>query len=271
MSGEGQRTASLVDSHCHLDLIEAQGEDLERVLAAARAAGVEHMLCAAVDLLSLPALADYARRYPGVFISAGVHPNERLHTEPQAEAIAARAVEARAVAIGETGLDYYRSTGELEWQRKRFRRHIAAARQARLPLIIHSREAREDTLAILEEEGAAEVGGVMHCFVEDWASARRAMDLGFYISFSGIVTFRNARPLKTVAARVPLERLLLETDSPYLTPEPYRGKPNQPGYVRYVAEHIAELRGTAFEAIAEATTHNFFALFTGATPTPGTS
>jgi TatD DNase family protein len=165
------------------------------------------------------------------------------------------------VAIGETGLDYFRSEGDLEWQRERFRTHIAAAKSCAKPLIIHTREARADTLRVMEEEDAGAAGGVMHCFAEDWETARRAMDLGFYISFSGIVTFKNAQELKDVARRVPLERMLVETDSPYLAPVPHRGKPNEPAYVRFVAEHIAELRGTTFEAIAEATSENYYRLF----------
>jgi TatD DNase family protein len=170
------------------------------------------------------------------------------------------------VAIGETGLDYYRLTGDLEWQRERFRTHIRAARRAGKPLIIHTRSAAEDTLAILEEEGAGEIGGVFHCFTESMATAERALALGFYISFSGIVTFKNAAALKEVAAVVPLDRLLVETDAPYLAPVPHRGKLNQPAYVRHVAEEVARLRGVSFEAIAEATTRNFFALFRTAQP-----
>lgn len=256
--------AELVDSHCHLNLMEAQGEDLEAVLASAREAGVRHMLCAGIDLESHPILLGYAERYRGVFASVGVHPNHREDPEPTEEELAGLAADPRIVAVGETGLDYYRSTGELEWQRARFRRHNAAAKRVRKPLIIHSREARDDTLRILEEEGADAVGGVMHCFVEDWDAACRAMDLGFYISFSGIVTFKNAQDLKDVARRVPLERLLVETDAPYLAPVPYRGKPNQPAYVRYVAEHIAELSDRSPQSVAEATTRNFFTLFPAA-------
>jgi len=252
----------LVDSHCHLDLLQSkgEGEPLRLVLEEARAQGVSAMLSVAVNPASWTAAREYAQRYSGVFASAGVHPNEP-GPEPDIEELARAAAEPNIVAVGETGLDYYRCTGELEWQRERFRRHIAVARDARKPLIIHSREAKEDTLRILREEAAAEVGGVMHCFVEDWDAARRAMDLGFYVSFSGIVTFRNAGSLKEVAMRVPLDRLLVETDSPYLAPVPHRGRINRPAYVRHVAAHIAELRGAPLERIAEATTRNFYALF----------
>jgi len=194
----------------------------------------------------------------------GLHPNSQVEKEPLVDALAELANSTDVVAIGETGLDYYRSEGELEWQRQRFRTHIRAAKKVKKPLIIHSREARTDVIKILEEEGADNVGGVMHCFVDDWETAESAMKLGFYISFSGIVTFKNAKEVQEVAKKVPLERLLIETDSPYLTPVPYRGKPNQPGYVRYVAEFLAELRNEEYAAIAEQTTANFFQLFKAA-------
>jgi TatD DNase family protein len=170
----------------------------------------------------------------------------------------------RVVAVGETGLDYFRTEGDVEWQRERFRRHIRAAREVNKPLIVHTRAARDDTLKIMAEEGAAEAGGVLHCFTEDWEMARAAMDMNFYISFSGIVTFKNARELQDVARRLPMERMLVETDSPYLAPVPKRGKTNQPAYVRYVAEFIAELRGDSFESLAAETTRNFYTLFSGA-------
>jgi TatD DNase family protein len=191
----------------------------------------------------------------------GVHPNSRDGEEPGADCLAALAQDPRIVAIGETGLDYYRSQGDLKWQRERFRAHIRAARAARKPLIIHSREARGDVLRILEEERAADVGGVMHCFVDDWGTARRAMDLNFMISFSGIVTFRSAAELQDVARKVPLDRMLIETDAPYLAPVPHRGKENQPAWVLHVAEQIAALRGMTADTVATATTGNFFRLF----------
>jgi TatD DNase family protein len=254
---------SLVDSHCHLDRLDFTklGGDLDQALATARAHGVEHLLCVCIDMDNFPAVAELALRYPQIYASAGVHPNERDTRDPEAAELAALARQDKVVAVGETGLDYFHGRGDLEWQRQRFRRHIRAARDCGRPLIIHTRDAREDTLRIMAEEGAGEVGGVMHCFTEDWAMAERALEMGFYISFSGIVTFRNAEPLREVARRVPLPRLLVETDAPYLTPVPYRGKSNQPAYVRYVAEQIAVLRGMPLEEIARATTENFFRLF----------
>jgi len=194
-------------------------------------------------------------------VSVGVHPNEQDATEPEPDVLAELARHPKNVAIGETGLDYFHGKGDLEWQRERFRRHVAAARLAKKPLIIHSRDARADTLAILREEGAVDVGGVMHCFTEDWDTAAAAMDLGFYISFSGIVTFRNAADLREVARRVPDDRLLIETDSPYLAPVPHRGRPNEPRYVAHVAAQLAELRGADADAIADLTRDNFARLF----------
>ena len=257
---------SLIDSHCHLDRLDLAklDADLDAVLAAARRHDVTHMLCVCIDMDNFPAVQALAQRYPQVFASVGVHPNEKDTRDPEVQELVALAQAAKVVAIGETGLDYFHGEGDLEWQRQRFRRHIRAARECGKPLIIHTRDAREDTINIMREEGAAEAGGVMHCFTEDWTMAEQAMELGFYISFSGIVTFRNAEPLREVARRVPLERMLVETDAPYLTPVPYRGKSNQPAYVRYVAEHIAEVRGEPLETIAAATTDNFFKLFQAA-------
>lgn len=227
------------------------------------------MLCVSVALSSFPLVRTYACDCAGVFASVGVHPNENTEPEPQPEELIALSQDPKVIAIGETGLDYFRSGGELKWQRERFRRHIAAAKATDKPLIVHCREAAKDTIQILTEEGADEVGGVMHCFVEDWETAKQAMDLNFYVSFSGIVTFKNALAVKEVATKLPLDRMLVETDSPYLAPVPYRGKVNQPAYVRFVAEHIAELRGTTLAAIAEATTENFFTLFKDASPVSG--
>ncbi len=253
----------LVDSHCHLDRLDLARHhgDLGQALQYAQAEGVEHMLCVAIDMESYPAMLALARNYPQVSASVGVHPNERGGQVPDAGGLVALATDPKVVAIGETGLDYYRSEGDVGWQRERFRSHIQAAREAKLPLIVHSRAARDDTVQILREEQACEVGGVMHCFTEDWDMARAALDLGFYISFSGIVTFKNARELQDVAQRVPLDRMLVETDSPYLAPIPHRGKPNEPAYVRHVAELIAQLRGISYEAFASATTENFYQLF----------
>ncbi len=253
----------LIDSHCHLDLLEAgccEG-GLPGVLDAARALGVGHMLCVAVSLETYPAMRALIDPLPAVSVSVGVHPTGRGGPEPDVERLVDLARDPRVIALGETGLDYYRSSGDLEWQRERFRTHIRAAHRVKKPVIVHSRAARADTLRVLAEEDAGTVGGVMHCFAEDWDTARRALDLGLYLSFSGIVTFKSATELKEVARRVPLERMLVETDSPYLAPVPYRGKPNQPGYVHYVAAHIAELRGLPLETLAERTTENFHRLF----------
>ena len=257
---------SIVDSHCHLDRLDLAklGEDMDAVLATARQLGVTHMLCVCIDMGNFPDVAALAARYPQVYASVGVHPNEQDTRDPRVGELVELAQVPKVVAIGETGLDYFHGQGDLEWQRERFRRHIRAARESGKPLIIHSRDAREDTIRIMREEGAAEIGGVMHCFTEDWTMAQQALDLNFYISFSGIVTFRNAEQVQDVARRVPLERMLVETDSPYLTPVPYRGKSNQPAYVRYVAEYIAELRGESLESIARVTRDNFFDLFSGA-------
>jgi TatD DNase family protein len=253
----------LVDSHCHLDRLDLTPYDgkLEGALENAREHGVGHMLCVCIDLEHLEDVLTPARQYDFVTASVGVHPNEHEGEEPDCDRLVALAQDEQIVAIGETGLDYFRSEGDLEWQRERFRQHIAAAKQTKKPLIIHMRDATADTLRVLEEENAAEVGGVMHCFVEDWNTAKAAMDMNFHISFSGIVTFNSAKELKEVAKKMPLDRMLVETDAPYLAPVPFRGKSNQPAYVRYVAEHIAELRNTDVESIAEATTDNFFKLF----------
>ncbi|BAU48423.1 DNAase [Sulfurifustis variabilis] len=250
----------LVDSHCHLDF-DPLGADVPSVLARARENGVGHMICVSVTLERLPGIIDIARAHPRVYASVGVHPNEREGRDPTVEELIGLAEDPRVVAIGETGLDYYRSEGDLAWQHERFRRHIRAARASRKPLIIHTREAADDTLRIMAEEGAGEIGGVMHCFTESREVARRALDLGFYISFSGIVTFRNAETLRAVAREVPADRLLVETDAPYLAPVPYRGKTNEPAYVRHVAECLADVRGTDLDEFARQTTRNFFALF----------
>jgi TatD DNase family protein len=249
----------LVDSHCHIPLMDPP--DAEAVLAAARENGVGYLLCVSVELESFPELRDLARAHAEISASVGLHPNHEAGHEPTVEQLVTLADDPDIVALGETGLDYYRSQGDLDWQRDRFRTHIQAAKQAGKPLIIHSREAPDDTIRILREEGADQVGGVMHCFVDDWQTAQAAMDLGFYISFSGIVTFKNAREVQAVARQVPLDRLLVETDSPYLAPVPHRGRPNQPAYVQHVAECLAELRNEPFDQLAQATTENFFRLF----------
>jgi TatD DNase family protein len=257
----------LVDSHCHLNY-KPLHENLDTVLQNAKNNGVTCMLCVSVSLESFPEVLAIAERHAHIYASVGVHPNERDVQDPSVEELVALADHPRVVAIGETGLDYFRSEAggddDLEWQRERFRRHIRAARQARKPLIIHTREAADDTLRLMREEGADQAGGVMHCFTESWDVARQALDLGFYISLSGIVTFRNADALRDVAKKVPAERLLIETDSPYLAPVPQRGKPNEPAFVRHVAECVAGLRSAAVDDIAVLTAENFFRLFNSA-------
>lgn len=225
---------------------------------------VSHALCISVELEKFPEVLALAEAYPNVYASVGVHPDHEDCTEPTVAELVALADHPKVVAIGETGLDYFRLTGDLEWQRERFRTHIRAARATRKPLVIHTRSAAEDTLRIMREERAGEAGGVMHCFTESLAVAEAAIEQGFYISFSGIVTFKNATTLREVASVIPLERMLIETDSPYLAPVPYRGRTNQPGFVRYVAEEIARVRGITVEAVGEATTQNFFRLFAAA-------
>ncbi len=251
-------TLKLVDSHCHIPMIQAEAG---AVIDAAQRNGVVHMLCVSVDLESAPALLDLARAFDCISTSVGVHPNARDGEDPDVERLSALAAHRDVIAIGETGLDYFRSQGDLTWQQERFRRHIRAARAVNKPLIIHSRDARQDVIRILTEENASEVGGIMHCFVDDWDTARQAMDLNFMISFSGIVTFKNAQDLQDTAKKVPLDRMLVETDAPYLAPMPHRGKENQPAYVRHVAEQLATLRAIPVEDVATATTDNFFRLF----------
>ncbi len=258
----------LVDSHCHLDRVNLKpyGGSLASLMEATAAAGVDHMLCVSIDLEHYPKMRGLVQPYPQVSVSVGVHPNERHRRDPAPEELVRLAEDPRNVAIGETGLDYYRSDGDLGWQQQRFRNHIAAARACNKPLIVHTRDAREDTIAILREEAARDVGGVLHCFTESWEMARQALDMGFYISFSGIVTFGNADDLREVAARVPLDRMLIETDCPYLTPVPHRGRPNEPKFVSHVADCIAEVRGMTADEVAASTRDNFFRLFKDAVP-----
>ncbi|MDR9436967.1 MAG: TatD family hydrolase [Thiohalophilus sp.] len=253
----------LVDSHCHLDRLDLEPfyGKLEGALQNAREHGVEHMLCVCINMENRTDVLDVARQHDFISASVGVHPNEDEGHEPEVDELVQLAADENIVAIGETGLDYFRSEGDLQWQRDRFRRHIAAAKQSDKPLIIHMRDATDDTLRLLKEERADEIGGVMHCFVEDWETAKKALDLNFYISFSGIVTFKNAKALQEVAKNVPTDRYLVETDSPYLAPVPYRGKSNQPAWTRHVAEFIAGLRETSVENVAEQTTNNYFELF----------
>lgn len=253
----------LVDSHCHIDcLTEAFDESIDQLMANAVKAGVHHFLCVCITLDDYPKMLEIAKQYDNVKVSVGIHPNTTDVEEPTAEQLVELAnAEPLVVAIGETGLDYYRTDQKTEWQQTRFRRHIQAAKAVQLPIIVHSRHAREDTITILSEEKASDVGGVMHCFTEDWNMAKQALDLGMYISFSGIVTFKNAAEVQEVARKVPLDRMLIETDCPYLAPVPFRGKPNQPAYVKHVAEYIAELRSMPYQDIAKMTTDNYFNCF----------
>lgn len=250
----------LVDSHCHLNFPELAAQ-----LPAIRQAMVDnqvgHALCISVTLPDFPQVLALAEDYPNFYASVGVHPDYKDIEEPSLEGLVTLANHPKIIAIGETGLDYFRLTGDLEWQRERFRTHIRAAIACNKPLVIHTRNAAEDTIRIMREENAQRIGGVMHCFTESLDVAQQAIELGFYISFSGIVTFKNAISIKEVAKHVPLNRMLIETDSPYLAPMPYRGKTNQPSYVKHVAEEIARLRGITFDEVATATTTNFFNLF----------
>lgn len=255
----------LVDSHCHLNFPELV-QNMDQVLDSMHSHDVGHALCVSVTLDKFPEVLAIAEQYPNIYASVGVHPDYEDIQEPTVEELVRLADHPRVVAIGETGLDYFRLTGDLEWQRKRFRTHIRASKATGKPLIIHTRNAPEDTLRLMREEGAHEVGGVMHCFTESWEVAQAAIEMGFYISFSGIVTFKNAQALKEVAQRVPLNRMLVETDSPYLAPIPFRGKTNQPAYVRHVAEEIARLRDIPLQQVVDATTANFFQLFKHAQP-----
>ena len=250
----------LVDSHCHLDFPDLAGR-VDEALALMRENGVTHALCVSVTLQEFPQVRALAERYPNLYASVGVHPDYDNVPQVTEQELVKLANHSRVIAIGETGLDHYRIKGGAEWQRERFRTHIRAARSSGKPLIVHMRDAAEDTLRIMREEGAPEVGGVMHCFTGTWDVAQAAIDLGFWISFSGIVTFKNAAALRDVARKVPLERMLIETDSPFLAPVPYRGKTNEPGLVRYVAEEISRLRGISLEEVAAATSSNFFQLF----------
>ena len=250
----------LVDSHCHLDFPELAA-DLPEVLRRMADAGVGAALCPGVSRERLPTVLALAGQYANIYAGVGVHPDSEEPDEFDVDALVELAGRPKVLAIGETGLDYFRLTGDPEVQRQRFRRHIEAALRAGKPLIVHTRAAKADTLRILREAGADRVGGVFHCFTEDRETAWQAVDMGFHISFSGIVTFKNAQPLRDLAAELPLPRLLVETDSPYLAPTPHRGKINQPAYVAGVAAELARVRGVSVAAIAEATTANFCRLF----------
>ena len=253
----------LIDSHCHLDRIDLSHYEnqFDIFMNHVKAEGVDHLLCVSIDLESYPAMLDLVESYANISVSVGVHPNDKERQEPSPEDLMELARHPKNVAIGETGLDYFRSEGDLDWQKDRFRRHIQAAHLAKKPLIIHTRAAQEDTIAIMKEEQARDVGGVMHCFTENWEMAKQALDLGFYISFSGIITFKNAEDLREVVKKVPNDRILIETDAPYLAPVPHRGKPNIPQYVTHVADCVAELKAMDRESVAELTSNNYRQLF----------
>lgn len=256
-----------IDSHCHINFPEFS-ERLPALFAKMAENQVTHALCVSVELDKFPEIRAMAEAHPQVYASVGVHPDYEETAEPTADQLVELSQHPKVIAIGETGLDYFRLKGDLEWQRERFRVHIRASRASGKPLIIHTRAASEDTLRILEEEKASVhkggVAGVMHCFTESLAVAEAAMEMGFYISFSGIVTFKNAKDLQEVARHVPLERMLIETDSPYLAPVPMRGKTNEPGFVKHVAEYLADLKGISIDELARITSTNFRTLFSTA-------
>ena len=251
------------DSHCHLDRIDLGDfdDDFSQLLQVIAADGVTRMICIGVDLESFDTMHRKIKPCEQVFCSAGVHPDYLEVREPEVDELCELAERDKVVAIGETGLDYFHQSGDLDWQRRRFVTHIEAARACNKPLIIHTRDAREDTLALLRKHRASDVGGVLHCFTEDWEMARAAIDLGFYISISGIVTFAQAHNVREMAEQIPLEWLLIETDSPWLSPAPFRGKPNHPGRVSLVAQKLAEIRGESLQELAEATYANANRLF----------
>jgi TatD DNase family protein len=242
--------------------VEQRQDGLDDVIYTANQAGVTHFLCVSVEMQTLPEVLACAEKYKNVYASVGQHPNDIVNYDPSVEELIEKSQHDLVVAIGETGLDYFRTDAEnTKQQQEAFRKHIQAAKILNKPIIIHTRQARDDTITIMHEQQANLVRGVMHCFTEDWAMAKKALDLDFYISFSGIVTFKNAKELQEVAKKVPSDRFLIETDSPYLAPVPMRGKPNEPAFVKYTANFLAELRSQSFEKIAQQSTDNFFELF----------
>ncbi len=255
----------IIDSHCHLNQLDLTAFDghLDKALTEARAVGLEHFLCVCITPDDINDLQSLSAQYSDISMSVGVHPNEVTAHPLTHQQLYELADSPACIAIGETGLDYFRTetADALDAQRDSFRTHIRVARELQKPLIIHTRAAAEDTLKIMKEEKADEIGGVMHCFSENWDIARRAIDLNFYISFSGIVTFKNAHVLHDVAKKAPLDKILIETDSPYLAPTPNRGKPNHPAWVKYVAEALSNLREIPYETIARETTANFYRCF----------
>ncbi len=264
---------SLVDSHCHLNCLDLTPHDnrLEPVIADAAAVGVHHLLCVSVDLETFPEVQQIASEHANVYASVGVHPLYKDAAEPSVQQLFDLATDDNIVAIGETGLDYFYAKKKREWQQQRFIRHIQAAADSQLPLIVHTRGAKDDTLRLLADEGQGKVKGVLHCFTEDLDMAEQAMDMGFYVSISGIATFKNATNVRDMVKGIPLERLLVETDSPWLAPVPHRGKKNEPKYVREVAQCVADLKGVRLEELAEITSRNFFDLFSKAKPVQGES
>lgn len=250
----------LIDSHCHLDFPDL-ANNLDRCLDNMRNNGVQKALCIGVDLEHAHRVIGLAESHAMLYATVGVHPEYTNGEEPTVDRLLQLAAHPRVLGIGETGLDYHWHPDKPEWQRERFRTHIRAALACQKPLIIHTRQSAADTLAILKEEGAERVGGIMHCFTEGWEVAEEALAMGFYLSFSGIVSFKNATTVKEVASKIPLDRLLIETDAPYLAPVPYRGKTNEPAFVRHVAEAIADVRQASLDSIAQASTANFFRLF----------
>ncbi len=253
----------LVDSHCHLDCIDLSkfDNDFDVLIQQARDTGVEHMLCVSINLKNYPAMLEKVRAYPDISVSVGMHPMAEESDAFSIDYLTELAMDDKVVAIGETGLDYFYHKGDPEWQQQRFRAHIQVANQIKKPVIIHTRDAGDDTLKILGEENAEQCGGVIHCFTESQTFANQAMEMGFMISISGIVTFKNADKLREVVKNIPDDYLLIETDSPYLAPIPHRGKQNQPAYVQHVAEVLAEVRHTSVEHIAEISKNNFYRLF----------
>lgn len=250
----------LVDSHCHINFPDF-ADRIPDILQNAADNQISHMLCIATSWENRQDVMSLARAHANISASVGVHPTTEGGYEPTVEELMEAATDPLVVGIGETGLDYFRTEGDLTWQHERFHRHIEVAKTCRKPLIIHTRAAAEDTMNTLRDHQARDAGGVMHCFAENWDIAKQALDIGFYVSFSGIVTFKNAKAVQEAALQMPLERLLVETDAPYLAPMPHRGKTNEPAYVRHTAEYIAQLKGISLETLAEATTDNFYRLF----------
>ena len=259
----------LVDSHCHLDRLDLEpyGGDLEQLIQRANERGVSRLLCVGIDMGNAQEVMRIANTYEGVSAAVGIHPmdvtdgREAAAVDEDFKQLAQWAAEDTVIAVGETGLDYYYSAESALHQQESFKRHLALSKSVAKPVIVHTRNAQDDTLAIIRECGDESIGGVLHCFTESWEMAKQALDLNYYISFSGIVTFKNANELRDVVKNVPLDRLLVETDSPYLAPVPYRGKKNEPQYVVEVAQCVAELKGVSYESLAEVTTNNFDRLF----------